>query len=122
MNSSVQMEIENQISRYIAGQSSLAEFHNWLIPVAWDIDRDSQPAKRLAHRAQLLLAEFSNGDRSEDELRSELWNLLNRVSITITVVYGSVSPVSMLNTSVTQGAGTVVAMSPAGMLPATVLA
>ena len=108
--------MENQLSRYLAGQSSIAEFHNWLIPAAWDIDGEPESVKRVVYRAQLLLAEFSNGDRPEEELRSEFWNLLNRTSITVTVVFGTASPVYMSNTSIMQGAGIVAGVPPVDML------
>ena len=90
MGLSLRDEINVRLSNYLAGQDELSELHNWLIPATWDVDAEPEKVKRLAHRVQLLLAEYSNGHQSEEELRSALWNVLNRSSVT--VVIGDASP------------------------------
>src|ERR1700746_3354725 len=99
MEPSLRDEIKDRLSRYLAGQDELSAFHEWFIPATWDIDSQSEPVKRVAHRLQLLLAEFSNGDWSEEELRTKFWELINRSSITVTV---GDPPLAIPPTSVTQ--------------------
>jgi hypothetical protein len=113
MKLSLRNEIYDQLSSYLAGQIELSELHNWLIPASWDIDSEPVPVKKLVHRLQLLFAEFSNGDRDEEELRANFWNLLNRSSVT--VIVGIVSP-SVESTSSTTRVGMVGAVLPAGRL------
>lgn len=88
MKPSLHHELNDRLSRYLAGQIDLSEFHDWFIPASWDIDAESQQFKRLAHRLQLLLAEFSNGDRDEQDLRNNFWSLLERASVTVTIGQG----------------------------------
>ncbi len=119
MNSSLRTEIEKRLSQYLAGQSTLAEFHNWYIPIVWDIDAEPEGVKRFAHRLQLFLAEFSNGDRTEDELRSAFWDVLNR---NVTVIVGTTPSIVAGTDNVTQAVGTVPGMPVVGTLPAAVSA
>jgi hypothetical protein len=109
---SLRDDINDRISRYLAGQIELSEFHDWFIPATWDVDAESAQVKRLAHRVQLFLAEFSNGDRLEDELRSGFWDILNRSSIT--VIVGASLPAD--TTSVTERVGTVREVKSVGTL------
>jgi len=97
-------DIYQRLSQYLAGQSRLADFHNWFIPAAWNIDSEPDPVKRVAYRIQLLLAEYANGHRSEDELRSEFWGLMPQP--TVTIIVGSAS--------VTAGSSSVTKISPVG--------
>lgn len=108
MDSSILGEIYSRLSLYLAGSVSLEEFHNWLIPATWDIDAEPDKVKRLAHRLQLLLAEFSNGDRSEEDLRSSLWDLFPCTSVTVTV---GDAPLLSRSTSLTQGVETAATQS-----------
>jgi hypothetical protein len=85
MNSSIRNQIDERLSRYLAGQSSLAEFHDWFIPATWDLDAEAEVDRTFAHQLQLLLAEFSNGDRTEGELREAFWDLLDRSSVTVVI-------------------------------------
>ena len=75
MDSALRDDIYHKLSAYLDGRIDLAEFHNWFIPATWDIDTEPDYVKNCAHRIQLLLAEFSNGDRSEQELRARLQEL-----------------------------------------------
>ena len=85
MDSSIRDEIQSKLSGYLAGQIDLDEFHRWFIPATWDIDAEPTPVKRLAHRVQLLLAEFANGHRPEADLQSKLWKLIDFPSVTVMV-------------------------------------
>ena len=73
MSSSVEVEIHERVAEYGAGKLSLREFQEWFVPRAWSMDAmNDAPAARLANAIELLLAEFSNGDWSEEELREKL--------------------------------------------------
>lgn len=75
------MEIDDQIRawllRYLGRQASLEDFEAWLTPTSWDLDPVADPvAEGLAARILLRLAELSNGDLTEDELRRDLMPLV----------------------------------------------
>lgn len=68
--------IEARLQRYLAGEDSLAEFEAWLVPETWDISPQSdRSAHDLATAIVLHIAEFTNGDQGEDELREALSQL-----------------------------------------------
>lgn len=85
-----------RVVNFLLRQSSVSEFHEWFIPATWDIDDESEEVKRFAHRVQLVLAELSNGDRTEDEAREAILDFLNPQSrtLTVTVSVGESSKVS----------------------------
>jgi hypothetical protein len=99
MNSSLAEQITQRLSMYLAGQSTLSDFHNWLIPAVWDIDHESSTVKRLAYRSQLLLAEFDNGDRTEEDLKDSFLVMLNTRSVTI---FSGEAPYVLGSTSTTE--------------------
>jgi len=70
------MEIDEQIRaglmRYVRQETTLEEFEAWLTPLVWDLEASTDPlAESLASRLLLRLAEFSNGDLTEEELRAD---------------------------------------------------
>lgn len=66
----IDLEIRQEIARYIAGQQDARELEDWLENVAWDLE--DQPGRALAATALRLLAEHSNGDWTDSELREKL--------------------------------------------------
>lgn len=70
-------EILARLANYLVGESSREQFEDWFIPATWDI-KGTQDAGtvKLANRIKLRLAEFSNGDWPEEELKEELAGLL----------------------------------------------
>ncbi|OGK80281.1 MAG: hypothetical protein A2X52_06025 [Candidatus Rokubacteria bacterium GWC2_70_16] len=73
MPSSIEQELEELVARYVSGDVSLREFQERFVPRAWSIDAaESGGAAQLANEVELLLAEFSNGHWTEDELKAEL--------------------------------------------------
>jgi len=73
MADSLTQAIEDRLQRYLAGEESLAEFEAWLVPETWDISPQSdRGAHDLATAITLRIAEFTNGDWTEDQLRDEL--------------------------------------------------
>ena len=73
MPSSIEVEISERVAQYVAGDLSLREFQEWFVPRSWGIDAAGDiHAAKLANEIELFLAEFSNGDWSEGELREKL--------------------------------------------------
>lgn len=73
MPSSLEKDILGWIARYISREVSLREFQEWFVPRVWNIDSTGDAAAaQLAGRIELFLAEFSNGDWTEEELRQKL--------------------------------------------------
>lgn len=87
MTDSLTRAIEARLQRYLAGADSLAEFEAWLVPETWDLSPQSDHAAHdLATAITLRIAEFTNGDWTEDELRDALAGLYPAVTITSTGV------------------------------------
>jgi hypothetical protein len=73
MPSTLDQEIRAQLARLLHGEIDLETFEEWLTPATWDVGRSSNAAAQaLASELLLKLAEFTNGDWTEEELR-ELW-------------------------------------------------
>ena len=66
MSAHLDQEVREWVSRYVQGVLSADEFAAWFASVAWARDED------LVDEVALLLAERSNGDLSDDDLRREL--------------------------------------------------
>jgi len=73
MSYSLDFNIHEKLAEYLAGEISLREFEDWFFPETWDIDQiDNLALANLVNGIKLRLAEFSNGDWTEAELRSLL--------------------------------------------------
>lgn len=69
----LERQIREQLARYIAGEQSLETFAEWFFPATWNVHlRDDRAAADFAYEIGLRLAEFSNGDWTEDELKALL--------------------------------------------------
>lgn len=67
------LEIRAALVRFLDREISLAEFEDWFVPVAWNIEKTgNREAIELAAEIELRLAEFTSGHWSEDELRKIL--------------------------------------------------
>jgi hypothetical protein len=64
--------IREALARYVSGEVSLVEFHEWFIPRAWEVLAEGGPAAGVASDLELLLAEFTNGQWTERDLREAL--------------------------------------------------
>jgi hypothetical protein len=70
------LQIRGQVRSYLDNQIDLDEFEEWLVANTWNIHQLNNPrAEDLTGAIEVLLAEYSSGDRTEDELREELDNL-----------------------------------------------
>ena len=73
MADSLTKAIEARLERYLRREDSLADFEAWLVPETWDISPQSdRAAQDFATAITLRIAEFTNGDWTEGQLREEL--------------------------------------------------
>jgi hypothetical protein len=73
MSISVEHQIRDQLIRYLSGEISLQALSDWLVPYVLTLDQKTDPAAAdLAFEIELRLAEYSNGDWTQDELRDIL--------------------------------------------------
>ncbi len=67
-----EIELRKELARYLEGQCTLKEFEDWFVPRSWNFNQNSNPSLRnLVAQIELSLAEFSNGDWTENELRQQ---------------------------------------------------
>lgn len=72
-----ELEVRRQLARHLSDAISLDEFEDWLVPRSWNFHKEASPSlQALVSEIELLLAEFSNGHRSEEELRRALLPLV----------------------------------------------
>lgn len=65
--------IRHRLARYLTGDITLRRFDEWFVPATWDVDKSGdQPTIDLTYEIILRLAEYSNGDCSEAQLKDLL--------------------------------------------------
>ncbi len=64
-----------QIISYLLGEQTLAEFEEWLTAATWDVDAATLDSE-TALDVQLLLAEYTRGDRTMAEVDTMLRRLI----------------------------------------------
>jgi hypothetical protein len=105
MSNTLDFNIRERLAEYLAGEISLREFEDWFFPETWDIDQVDIPAlANLVYGIKLRLAEFSNGDWTETELRSLLRPFLEKYVMVPTqeqVQYGTSNTSYRATSSVT---------------------
>jgi hypothetical protein len=73
MSSPLEAAIRHHLALYLANELSLRQFDEWFVPATWDVDKTGhQPAIELAYEIILRLAEYSNGDCTEADLKKLL--------------------------------------------------
>jgi|SRR5579884_1477322 len=78
MSRDLEESLRRRLASYVAGKSTLRKFVRWFTPATWNLDaKESDALKEIAYGTSHLLAEFSNGDWTEPELKERLWLLLN---------------------------------------------
>ena len=90
------LEIRSRLADYLGGKTGLQEFQRWFAPQAWNIEKRADLAiADLVREIELLLAEFANGDWTEEELSAKLHPFVTAYSFSIgaPVVTSSESPV-----------------------------
>jgi hypothetical protein len=79
MNESLFREVRTQLSRYLSGKSSLEQFREWFDVETWGLAAEpDSPLRQLAGEIELRIAEYTNGHRTEDDLRNLFQALLQR--------------------------------------------
>ena len=90
----VDLQIREQLARYLAGEMSLAEFRDWFGPVVWGIEQCADPtAEGLAYEVEGRLAEADAGRWNETTLRGTLAPLVEQCRV------GTVSSVTTSSAS-----------------------
>ncbi len=69
MNLQLELKARHELVRYLAGETTLDQLKAWFDAETWDA------GPGFAADVDLLLAEYNNGDWTEQELRSKFRNL-----------------------------------------------
>ncbi len=72
MSASLEQQIREAVLQYTAGLVSLRQFQEWFASQTWDSLAETDEVRRLVNDIDLLLAEFSNGHWTEQEVKSKL--------------------------------------------------
>ena len=84
MGFALDIEIREQLARYLVGEISLQEFEDWFVPASWNVVQSkNMSAIYLVYEIELWLAEFSDGFWNEDELKEKLLPLVNNYKIDV---------------------------------------
>jgi hypothetical protein len=98
-----EFELRQELGRYLKGQCTLKEFEDWFVPRSWDFNQNSNPSlQKLVAQVELSLAEFSNGDWSEKELRQQLGILMTNYEIQC-YPFGGELPTETVSTHTSSG-------------------
>lgn len=80
--SSLDLQIHEQLTRYVNGTISLSAFREWFSPQAWNIDQRADiSVARMVHEIDLALAEFDHGDWTEEEVNQLFASLIAQNSL-----------------------------------------
>jgi len=75
-------QISELIHRYLEGRVSLPVFEDSFLPCSWNIHQHGSPdTVEFVYEVELLLAELSRGDRTEEELRESLGSMTGATRI-----------------------------------------
>lgn len=76
------IQIREQLSRYLAHEISLDQFQDWFVSSTWSVHQTANEiAIELSDEIELRLAEFSNGDWTAEELRAQLKHLVESYKV-----------------------------------------
>lgn len=69
--------MQRYLAQYLNRENSLSQFRDWFDSETWDLDLKTETALgQIVGEIELRLAEFTNGHRSEGDLRYHLESLL----------------------------------------------
>lgn len=89
-------DIRSEIGRFLAGEITLDQFENWLVPRSWNVHQwGSVETQQLAYAIELGLAEHEIGHLSDEDLRKELHQLANTYLLTSRVLVTSAGSTSV---------------------------
>ena len=110
MTESLDQQIQQRLNWYLHGDLSLADFEAWLVPATWDLSPQSDSAAHgLATAITLRIAEFKNGDWTENDLYRELGEIQP-----ITMLSGGEKSEVVILASQGQGSSSVAGKQPVG--------
>jgi hypothetical protein len=73
MDTTLMTELQDRLESYLSGKTTLREFEEWFVPATWDAQDTSNPQlERLRNIIDARIAEYTNGDWTEDELKDFL--------------------------------------------------
>ncbi len=73
MDTSLTTELQDHLESYLSGKTTLREFEEWFVPATWDAhDTDDAWLERVRNSIDARIAEYTNGDWTEDELKGFL--------------------------------------------------
>ena len=73
MTQPLDIQIRGKLADYLAGDISLDELEDWFVPASWNVRQTgTAQAAVLVYEIELRLAEYSNDQWTEDDLRSFL--------------------------------------------------
>jgi len=82
MDYALELEIRNHLADYLEANTSITDFRDWFLPFTWDVENSgSSGAAALAFEIELRFAEFTNGHRTEQELRDTLKKSVQRTMV-----------------------------------------
>lgn len=69
--------MQRYLAKYLSREISLFQFREWFDVETWELDmQPDTPLGQTVGEIELRLAEFTNGHRTEDDLRHHLESLL----------------------------------------------
>ena len=69
--------VQCYLAQYLNRENSLSQFRDWFDSETWDLDLETETTLgQIVGEIELRLAEFTNGHRTEDDLRYHLESLL----------------------------------------------
>jgi hypothetical protein len=82
MDFTSEIEIRQQLARYLKRECTLNEFQDWFVPHSWNFHQSPNRAlQKLVAAIELAIAEFTNGDWTDTELRSHFNSLLTTYAV-----------------------------------------
>ena len=70
------LEIRERLEGYLDGEITRSAFEDWFYSATWDVESEDGTARELTFAIMRLLAERSNGDWNETELKERLRPML----------------------------------------------
>ncbi len=73
------LQVREQMSQFVGGRQSLTQFEDWFVSAFWSVEFELDAATRdLGYEIELRLAEHSNGDWTEAEMKDMFRQLASR--------------------------------------------
>jgi hypothetical protein len=105
-------EVRAKLFQLMTGLIGLRDFQAWFAPVAWRLGDAARGEHPISRRVELRLAEYTNGDWTEAQVRELLGRMLRPDHVPQTTAFGFGNPqgaihdsaLSLWNAPVTGGA------------------